>query len=328
MAIYRNQAGAVAAGINTRFYNDVIKGLSAHPKYLLSKYFYDTAGDRLFQQIMACPEYYLTRSEMEILHYQTEELCAVILKKFKEFDIVELGAGDATKSVHLLQQLKKSAKDFTYFPVDISKNIIHTLENELPQRIKGLKVKGLHGDYFDMIRQAYAVSQRRKIVLFLGSSIGNFNRTEALHFLESLHDHLLPGDLLLTGFDLRKNPKQILAAYNDKEGITKAFNLNLLTRINRELIADFDISQFDHYPTYDPISGACHSFLISLIHQEVVFNDTIAFSFEKDEPIRMELSQKFSIEETELLAQETGFIPAAYFFDSKQWFMDVFWERL
>ena len=212
--------------------------------------------------------------------------------------------------------------------MDISKNIIHTLEKELPQRIKGLKLKGLHGDYFDMIRQSYEVSQRRKIVLFLGSSIGNFTRPEALHFLQSLHEHLLPGDLVLTGFDLKKNPKQILAAYNDKEGITKAFNLNLLTRINRELNASFELSQFDHYPFYDPISGACHSFLISLIQQEVVINDAIAFTFEKDEPIHMELSQKFSIEETEVLALETGFNPADYFFDSKKWFMDVFWERV
>ena len=110
MAIYRNQAGAVAAAINTKFYNDVIKGLSAHPKFLLSKYFYDAAGDRLFQRIMACPEYYLTRSEMEILDHQTEELCAVILKKFKEFDVVELGAGDAPNRYIFYNNLKNQRK--------------------------------------------------------------------------------------------------------------------------------------------------------------------------------------------------------------------------
>ncbi len=169
MAIYRHQAGTVETAAATQFYNDVVRGLSSSPKFLSSKYFYDATGDRLFQQIMHLPEYYLTRSEQEIFLMQTKELAAPVLKRFNEFDVLELGAGDATKSTHLLRYLVESGKTFTYYPVDISENVIRLLEREMPQRIPGLQVEGLNGDYFEMIQKSYEVSPRRKVVLFLGS---------------------------------------------------------------------------------------------------------------------------------------------------------------
>ncbi len=326
MAIHRHPAGTIEKGEVHPLYADVIKGLSSSPKYLPSKYFYDAEGDRLFQQIMQCPEYYLTRCEMEIFLMQTKALAVPLLKRFHEFDILELGAGDATKSTHLLRYLSQCGKEFTYYPIDISKNVIQLLEEEMPQRIPGLQVQGLHGDYFEMIEKSYEVSKYRKLVLFLGSNIGNFTPEDAALFLLALSHQLKSNDLVLIGFDLKKNPKQILAAYNDRLGVTKAFNLNLLRRINSELGADFDLTQFDHYPTYDPVSGGCKSYLISLDDQEVHIGNG-SFPFYRNEPVWTELSQKYSEQEINALAVHSGFRPIAGFYDCKHFFLDVVWEK-
>lgn len=327
MAVYRNQISTVER-INRmeNFYNDVEKGLLSFPKYLASKYFYDKKGDFLFQQIMQCSEYYLTKCELQIFSEQTKDLAHSILERHQTFDIVELGAGDASKSIFLLQYLNKLGCEFTYFPIDISSNIIHTLEQKLPQQIPGLNVTGLHGEYIDMIEDANRLSQKRKIILFLGSNIGNFEEADAIMFLTSLQECLIPGDLLLIGFDLKKNPKQILAAYNDKAGITKQFNLNLLKRINHELGANFNLSEFDHYPTYNPVTGTCRSYLISLKEQEVFLGDHV-IEFSAHEAIYTELSQKYSIQEIDVLANQTGFKPVQYFFDNNKWFVDAIWEK-
>jgi L-histidine N-alpha-methyltransferase len=326
MAIYRNQAGNIRTAFKNRFFLDVMRGLNSRPKFLQSKYFYDAAGDKLFQQIMQCPEYYLTGCELEIFSRQTKNLAQVILDGSGAFDIVELGSGDATKSGHLLKYLVEQEIDFTYFPVDISENVINQLETDLPVRIPGLKVTGLNGEYLEMIEQANHISKRRKLVLLLGSNIGNFSTREAGSFLTSCREHMQPGDLLMTGFDLKKDPRQILQAYNDASGITRKFNLNLLRRINRELGADFNISQFDHYPTYDPVSGSCRSFLISTHEQVVNFPDADSINFSKNEPVYMELSQKYSAEEIDSLAQSSGFETVTRFTDSREWFMDVIWK--
>ncbi|MDQ3551692.1 MAG: L-histidine N(alpha)-methyltransferase [Bacteroidota bacterium] len=327
MAVYRNQVSTIESKNNEQFHNDVLRGLSSSPKFLPSKYFYDAEGDAIFQQIMKLPEYYLTRSEQEIFLMQTKAMGSLFLKKFQEFDIIELGAGDATKSTHLLRYLFESGINFTYYPVDISENVIQLLEAEIPKRIPGLQVEGLLGDYFEMIKKSYEVSEKRKIVLFLGSNIGNFKIEEVKRFLSSLTQQLVTGDLVLIGFDLKKNPKQILAAYNDRLGVTKAFNLNLLRRINNELDGDFDISRFEHYPTYDPNSGACKSYLISLEDQEVhIGEETIQFY--RNEPIWTELSQKYSEQEISQLAADSGFKPISGFYDCRHWFLDAVWEKL
>jgi len=308
------------------FYQDVINGLTASQKYLFSKYFYDEAGDKLFQQIMASPEYYLTRCEMEIFQHQSGDIAALF--EGEPFDLVELGPGDATKSWHLLRELMRRKAPFTYYPIDISSNVIGWLEEKLPVSLPGIQLQGLNGEYLDRMEYVEHISQRRKIVLFMGANIGNMTMQQATLFCRQLHDRMRPGDQLLIGFDLKKDPKTILDAYNDKQGITRAFNLNLLKRINRELGADFDVTQFEHYPVYDPASGACKSFLISRVAQDVRIGDEAVIHFAESEPIYMEISQKYSLGETHYLARQSGFKAVHEFYDSKKMFTDILWERL
>ena len=310
---------------NRQFYNDVIKGLNSTPKRLSSKYFYDANGDKLFQDIMNCPEYYPTRCELEIFSEKTAEICAAIMADGDAFDLIELGAGDATKSAYLLKYLLEQKADFTYVPIDISENVISYLNITLPVTLPGIKIHGLNGDYFDMLNEAAAFSDRRKVIMFLGSNIGNMLVGEAQDFCGNLRRHLSKGDMVLMGFDLKKNPKTVLAAYNDKGGITKRFNLNLLERINRELLGDFDLAKFEHYPTYDPESGACKSYLVSLEDQEVTINHHERIQLLKDECIHMEISQKFTVLQTEQIAKNAGFTPVDCFYDNKKWFLDTVW---
>lgn len=326
MAIHRHQASTVEA-IDGQFYRDVMQGLSSSPKYLQSKYFYDEEGDRLFQQIMGLPEYYLTRCEKEIMVGQRREISYMLTRGFEEFDVLELGAGDATKSTFLLRQLQMDAAHrFVYHPIDISDNVIQMLHREMPQRVRGLEVEGLTGDYFQMISRSYKLSSRPKIVFFLGATIGNYTPEQALSFLQLLSSHLRSGDRLLIGFDLKKHPRQILSAYNDKAGVTRAFNLNLLHRMNRELDANFNVDCFDHYPTYDPATGACKSYLISLEEQEVQIGGE-PVHFDKDEHIWTELSQKYAENEIADLAFDAGFTPLHNFYDSRGWFVDAVWRK-
>ncbi|MDB5139221.1 MAG: L-histidine N(alpha)-methyltransferase [Mucilaginibacter sp.] len=308
-----------------QFYEDVIAGLTAMPKHLSSKYFYDANGDKLFQDLMNCAEYYPTNCELEIFAEKTADICEAIIGDGDPFDLIELGAGDATKSTYLLKYLLDHKADFTYLPIDISSNVISYLNITLPVTLPGLQITGLNGEYFDMLEKAASISNKRKVLLFLGSNIGNMQPGEADAFCRKLRDHLSPGDMLLVGFDLKKNPKTILAAYNDKEGITKRFNLNLLERINRELKGDFDLNQFEHYPTYDPETGACKSYLVSQVDQTVNINNKATISFLKDEYIFMEISQKFTVAQTDKMALNSAFKPVHYFYDSKKWFTDVIW---
>ncbi|HUH32547.1 MAG TPA: L-histidine N(alpha)-methyltransferase [Daejeonella sp.] len=307
------------------FLRDVLKGLSTSPKYLESKYFYDQAGDSIFQQIMHSPEYYPTNCELEILSTQTSAILDPILEKHPSFDLVELGAGDALKSKYLLEYLAHNAVDFSYFPIDISDNVIANLTDRLPKEIPNLVITGLQGDYFNMLEKANSLSDKPKLVLFLGSNIGNMFPEDALNFCDKLKSHLKPGDLLLIGFDLKKDPQTILNAYNDSQGFTRNFNLNLLTRINRELAGDFDLNAFTHFPTYNPQTGSCQSYLVSRKHQEVVI-DNHRINFEEHECIHMEISQKYTIEQADALASATGFSPVQYYYDSKRWFLDVIWQ--
>lgn len=310
---------------DNNFYQDILAGLTTYPKKLQSKYFYDAAGDKLFQEIMNCPEYYLTNCELEIFSEQTAALAQLLTDRFSSFDLIELGAGDATKSVFLLQELLAQKIDFTYLPIDISNNVIDQLEQNLPAKLPGLQMHGLNGDYFDMLKEASQLSSRPKVVLFMGSNIGNMPVKEAFAFCSALRQALSPGDLAIIGFDLKKNPKTILAAYNDAAGITKNFNLNLLTRINRELEADFNRNQFEHYPTYDPQTGSCKSFLVSLVKQQVKLGENL-IEFKENELIDMEVSQKYNLEEIDQFAFAGGFEPVQHFFDAKKWFVDAVWK--
>ena len=309
------------------FKKDVYSGLKSKPKSLSSKYFYDEKGDALFQKIMACDDYYLTNADNEVFSQQTTDLSNALNINNEPFDVLELGAGDATKSTYLLKEWQNAGVDFTYYPIDISSSMIDYLNVEMPKRIPNLKVNGLAGEYLEQVREANRISKRRKVVLFLGSSIGNFELHEAHNFLRNLYEELNEEDIVLVGFDLKKNPHQILKAYNDSQGITRDFNLNLLTRINRELGADFEVSQFEHFPIYNPLTGACRSFLISQKQQDVTFPDGTVIDFQPYEAIDMELSQKFSIEDIDTIAMRIGFQNLPYFFDAKGYYCNAIWKK-
>lgn len=308
-----------------QFYDDVIAGLNTSPKRLNSKYFYDANGDKLFQELMNCPEYYPTDCELEIFSEKTDEIADALIGSGDAFDLIELGAGDAMKSTYLLKHLLEKKAGFTYLPIDISDNVISYLNITLPVTLPGINITGLNGEYFDMLKKAASTSSRRKVVLFLGSNIGNMPVPEAIEFCRVLRGHLSEGDMVLIGMDLTKDPKVVLAAYNDEGGITKRFNLNLLERINRELNANFDVTKFDHYPTYDPETGSCKSYLISLEDQQVTIGGKETIAFSKNEYIYMEISQKFTVMQTDQMALNAGFAPVDRFFDTKKWFIDAIW---
>ncbi len=204
--------------------------------------------------------------------------------------------------------------------------MIRLLEDDLPPVLPGLNMNALNGEYIEMLQKANALSTGKKLVLFLGSNIGNFSREKAAQFCSVIREHLSPGDMFLVGFDLVKNPKIILDAYNDKAGITRQFNLNLLRRINREMDADFDTDQFDHFPTYDPETGSCKSFVVSLKDQVVRIGEAHFVSFKNGESILTEICQKYTIDQISHLAALSGYKLVNNFYDSKKWFVDTLWE--
>ena len=307
------------------FRQSVLAGLQARPKRLSSMYFYDAAGDALFQQIMRMPEYYLTNCEQQIFETEREAL----LEAFGStgFDLIELGAGDGTKTKILLEYFIAQGVDVHYMPVDISGDVLQQLTEDLAQRWPTLSVASLQGDYFDMLGRLPAVSPRPRVILFLGANIGNYELDEARQFLKLLRTRMRLGDRLLVGFDLKKDPAKILAAYNDPAGITAAFNLNILHRMNRELGADFDVSQFKHWESYNPLTGDTRSFLVSLCDQVVQFSGGIAVEFTAWEAIRVELSKKYSLPEIQQLGEDVGFSTGRCFMSKGDEFTDCLWER-
>ena len=308
------------------FLQDVLKGLQSSPKYLDSKYFYDKKGDALFQKIMASGEYYLTNSEKEIFSKQTAQIAETVLNGTNDLDVIEFGSGDATKSIHLLKELAERKAIHTYFPIDISENIILLLNKTLSKKLPHVTIHGLHGEYLEMLSETKKLSAKRKLILLLGANIGNFKFNEMPVFCKKLRSLLDDGDMVLIGFDLKKNPAKILAAYNDKGGLTKRFNLNLLKRINKELHANFKLKNFGHYATYDPADGACKSYLVSMKQQEVSICKKTVIPFEKNECIFMEISQKYDQSQVTKIALECGFEPVGNFFDKKKYFVDVIWK--
>lgn len=308
-----------------QFLEEVTQDLRRSPKRLNSKYFYDKTGDALFQRIMACPDYYLTRCETEIFDAHAPAIAELLDVSGESFDLIELGAGDASKTIRLLNALTARKSRFNYVPIDISSSIIEFLKLKLGELFPDMNVQGLNGEYLDMLNKVHESSDRRKVLLFLGSTIGNMEPPRALQFCKELRARLDPGDRMLIGFDLKKHPARILAAYNDAAGLTKQFNLNLLVRINRELGGDFDLDQFDHYPVYHPETGAAESFLVSIKDQSVHIGESLFF-FRKDEVIHMEISQKYDLPSIENMALEAGFQMIAAIKDSRNWFVDAIWE--
>ena len=311
--------------LDPEFAHHIVQGLQQTPKKLSSRYFYDDRGDKLFQQIMRMPEYYLTDAEYEILETHRAAIRARIGEQ--PFDLVELGAGDGYKTKVLLEHFLDAGLDFTYRPIDISSDVLDTLERDLVQTWPQLDVQPIPNEYFRALDVLDAASDRQKVLLFMGGNIGNFQPDAARDFLCHLHQHLHAGDLLLVGFDLKKDPQRILDAYNDPAGITAAFNLNLLRRINRELGGNFDLDQWSHWENYDPITGATRSFLVSRCAQEVHLEATgTSHSFRAWEAIDVELSQKLGLEEIEPLGADCGFTQVDAYFDRRRDMVNVLWR--
>jgi dimethylhistidine N-methyltransferase len=309
------------------FAEDVRKGLSSNPKSLSSRYFYDDEGSQLFRRIMDLPEYYLTRAEFEIFSKQTPKIFAAFTNESESFDLIELGAGDGTKTAVLIDYFLRRKIDFTYSPIDISREAVDVLTDKFTAEFPQLRIEAQIGDYFRILETLKSTSKRRKILLFLGSNIGNFSRKQSIEFFVSLRAVMNPGDLLFVGFDLQKDPRVILKAYDDAEGVTAQFNLNLLRRINRELGADFDLEKFSHYAVYRPVECAARSFLISRERQTVFVRALEkSFEFAAWEAIFMEISQKYNPEMIEGLASASGFAIQKNFYDSREYFVDSLWK--
>lgn len=308
----------------TAFAADVIAGLSSNSKSLSSKYFYDARGSQLFQEIMAMPEYYPTLCEKEILETKSDEILSLI--DFDQpFDIIEFGSGDGSKTIELLQTFYQHKSKFTYVPIDISADVLNDLEQNVKAILPEISIESLAGDYSDISKKK---SAKPALLLFLGGNIGNYSREEAVNLLQSFGENMKKGDKILVGMDLRKDPHVIKLAYDDPHGITQEFNMNLLTRMNRELETNFDIDAFGFYCHYDPISGGVRSYLYSKKQQQVTSHLLgKKFNFDKNELIWTELSQKFSFKEIDELAQEAGFSVVKNITDSKNYFTDSLWIK-
>lgn len=311
----------------SEFARDTIRGLSASPKYLMSKYFYDDRGSRIFQTIMNMPEYYPTDCEFDIFNTHSKKLEQCFFADHETIDLVELGAGDGAKTQVLLNQFLQSERSFSYIPIDISAKAVQELVTDLEQKFPDLAVYDKVGDYFKMMHELNIYDKNPKVILFLGSNIGNYGVEERSAFFQRLADVMNQTDRLLIGFDLKKDPSVILRAYDDPHGHTKEFNLNLLSRINRELDGNFIPEHFEHYATYDPQTGTAKSYLISTRKQSAfIFNGEYRFSFDRWEPVFVEMSQKYDYSMIETMADQHGFEIIGNWYDRYHYFVNSVWK--
>ncbi|WP_372657543.1 L-histidine N(alpha)-methyltransferase [Hydrogenophaga sp.] len=303
----------------------VLDGLGQAQKSLSAAWFYDDEGSRLFQRIMALPEYYLTRAEHSILRERGDELAQLIAPDARAVDLIELGSGDGEKSLTLCTALQNRDAACTYHPMDVSALALRELRQRFAQRLPACAVQPLCGNYFE--HWPTTPAEHRRVVLLLGSNLGNFSQSDAVALLRRIRSQLRPGDALLLGLDLMKDPQVVLAAYNDSQGVTARFNLNLLTRLNRELGMDFDLAQFRNYASYSPLDGAARSFLVSQraqrVHSSRLQRD---FHFAAGETIYTEQSQKYNRAMLDQLAQTAGFTEQRLLTDAQAWYAVAVWQ--
>ncbi len=320
----KNQAEIM---FESAFAEDTFKGLTSNPKYLQSKYIYDRKGDKLFQQIMDMPEYYLTNSEFNILEINAEDIVDSFTSS-QGIDLIELGAGDGKKTKVLIRKLVEKGLKFDYLPIDISQNVLDELKESLEKEIPEARVRVQQGTYFKTLEKLSEYNSRKKVILVLGSNIGNLPHKEAVDFLEHIARAMSKEDMLFMGFDQKKHPQKILDAYNDPAGITEKFNKNLLVRINTELQGNFDPDKFLHWETYDPETGTAKSFLVSKEEQKVDIEKLgLKISFEAWETIHTEISQKYDDSVVEWLADEAGLLVEKSFADKENSYKNYIFRR-
>jgi dimethylhistidine N-methyltransferase len=300
---------ARASGDN-EFAADVRAGLTARPKRLPPKYFYDDLGSKLFEAICRLPEYYLTRAESQILSRHSEAIIEAIRGPAR---LIELGSGSAEKTRYLIEALLQRQAELHYLPVDISDASLESSSLELLKTYPDLRITAYATDYFTALAALGASRKsqqdyRRTVALFLGSNIGNFDAGESRAFLRAVRGVLDAGDALLLGADLKKDAAVLEAAYDDPLGVTAAFNLNVLARINRELGGDFDLKQFAHRAIYNDHEGRVEMHLASRAPQRARIRAIdLEVAFEAGETIHTENSYKFDLEQLARLAADTGF---------------------
>lgn len=310
------------------FEKEVYEGLTAFPKRLSSKWFYDKKGDKLFQKIMELPEYYLTSCEYNIIEKHQQEI-AKLFDEPQGFDLVELGAGDGKKTKILLEKFYEENLEFTYRPIDISASVLEELEGSIQEKWPQLDIQTEQGMYFDVLKKlGNRDTARKMVIMVLGSNIGNLTHPQAIDFLVNIRKSMQPEDLLFMGLDQKKDPQQILNAYNDTQEITAEFNKNILRRINTELDSNFNTEAFKHWPVYDPETGTAKSFLVSTTQQKVTLKKlNIEVNFAPWESIHTEISQKYDDDVVQWLAQEAGLEITAQFSDTQKQFTDYAFKR-
>ena len=310
------------------FEKEVYEGLTAFPKRLSSKWFYDKKGDKLFQKIMELPEYYLTSYEYNIIEKHQQEI-GKLFDEPQGFDLVELGAGDGKKTKILLEKFYEENLEFTYRPIDISASVLEELEESIQEKWPQLDIQTEQGMYFDVLKKlGNRDTARKMVIMVLGSNIGNLTHPQAIDFLVNIRKSMQPEDLLFMGLDQKKDPQQILNAYNDTQEITAEFNKNILRRINTELDSNFNTEAFKHWPVYDPETGTAKSFLVSTTQQKVTLKKlNIEVNFAPWESIHTEISQKYDDDVVQWLAQEAGLKITAQFSDTQKQFTDYAFKR-
>lgn len=302
----------------TAFARDVRIGLTASPKHLPCRYLYDHAGSLLFERICDLPEYYVTRTEREILRERAGEIRDLL---FDRTTLVELGSGNSAKTRVLIEAILSDRETLHYVPVDVSREMLRTTSVALLKAFDGLEITAVAGDYRKGLCFAENTLDEPKCFLWLGSSIGNFDRVAARDFLRLIADTMTESDRLLLGIDLRKSRDLLERAYDDSQGVTAQFNKNLLVRINRELDGDFDLESFDHRVHYDEEAGRVEMHLVSKVEQTVRI-DRLALNvpFTRNESIHTGDSYKYSLDEIDELARSADLRPQRRWLDAQRRF--------
>ncbi len=297
---------------------DVRQALTASGKRLPCKYFYDPEGNALFEQISELPEYYLTRVETEILK---RHAASIIEHCPSDLSLLELGSGSSTKIQYLIESCLARQQELTYYAVDISPAGLENGTRQLLHDYPRLRVVGLVGEFEDGLRYMTSEAGRPRLVAFLGSTIGNFTEEEIAGFFAMLRGHLRPMDRLLLGVDLIKDPAVLEAAYDDAQGITAMFNLNILARLNRELSANFDPAAFRHRAVWNPARSRIEMHLVSLRRQRVRIADLdLDIELRQGETIHTENCHKYSREHMQSLLTDHGFQVLGRFSDPQDQF--------
>ena len=307
---------AAAAPADARMARDVRRGLTATPKSLPCTYFYDARGSRLFDRITRLPEYYLTRAEAEIVRDRAAEMVAV---EDGPIRVVELGSGTSTKTVTLLEALVNADRDVTYLPIDVCADVLASSALDLRAAVPEVTVRPIVGRYREGLKSI--AGDGHVLLLWLGSSIGNFNRDEAASFLRDLGDLLSDGDSMLIGIDLAKDASVLEAAYNDSQGVTAEFNLNILRHLNRELGGTFDPAQFRHVAQWSSAEGRIEMYLESRSDQTVELAALeLTVTLGSGERIHTENSHKYTLPEISTLTEHAGLALENQWFDSERLF--------